>query len=40
MLEGRGVIPDLEARHNRAALLAGGDAQLDAAIEALKKRAR
>ncbi len=38
LIEGRGVAPDIEIKHNRASLLAGGDAQLDAAIEAAIKR--
>jgi carboxyl-terminal processing protease len=32
LIEGRGVIPDLEIKWNRLSLLAGNDAQLDAAI--------
>jgi carboxyl-terminal processing protease len=32
LIEGRGVIPDVELKWNRASLLAGSDAQLDAAI--------
>jgi C-terminal processing protease CtpA/Prc len=38
MLEGLGVKPDIEIEHNRAALLAGRDLQLEAAIEAVMKR--
>ncbi|MGH9769200.1 MAG: S41 family peptidase [Blastocatellia bacterium] len=37
-IEGRGVAPDIEIKHNRAALLSGRDAQLDAAVEAVIKR--
>ncbi|HKX33353.1 MAG TPA: S41 family peptidase [Blastocatellia bacterium] len=37
-LEGRGVTPDLEVQPERAALLAGHDPQLDAAVEAVVKR--
>ena len=33
LIEGRGVIPDLEVKQTRTALLAGGDAQLAAAIK-------
>jgi carboxyl-terminal processing protease len=33
LIEGRGVIPDVEVKRNRSSLLAGRDAQLDAAIE-------
>jgi carboxyl-terminal processing protease len=41
LLEGRGVPPDVEVKHTRASLLAGHDAQLEAAIEELlKKRPR
>ncbi|MEP7342075.1 MAG: S41 family peptidase [Acidobacteriota bacterium] len=32
LIEGRGVIPDVELKWNRASLLAGSDAQIDAAI--------
>jgi carboxyl-terminal processing protease len=32
LIEGRGVIPNLELKWNRASLLAGKDAQLDAAV--------
>lgn len=39
-IEGRGVAPDIEIKHNRAALLSGHDAQLDAAIEAVMKRSQ
>jgi carboxyl-terminal processing protease len=37
LIEGRGVIPDVEARYDRASLLAGRDAQLEAAIEQIRK---
>ncbi len=33
LIEGRGVIPDVEVKWNRASLLAGRDAQLNAAVE-------
>ena len=36
LVEGRGVIPDLEVRWNRKALLSGHDSQLDAAIKLLQ----
>ncbi|HEU0184324.1 MAG TPA: S41 family peptidase, partial [Blastocatellia bacterium] len=38
MIEGRGVIPDIEAPYNRASLLAGHDAQLEAAVEQIRKK--
>ena len=37
LIEGRGVIPDVEARYDRASLLAGRDAQLEAAVEQIRK---
>lgn len=37
LIEGRGVIPDLEMKWNRASLLAGHDAQLDTAVEQLTR---
>jgi C-terminal processing protease CtpA/Prc len=37
LIEGRGVIPDFEARYDRASLLAGHDAQLEAAVEQIRK---
>ncbi|HXF05498.1 MAG TPA: S41 family peptidase [Blastocatellia bacterium] len=37
MLEGRGVVPDIEIRLTRRALLDGGDPALEAAIEYLQK---
>jgi carboxyl-terminal processing protease len=40
LIEGRGVIPDVEVKFDRRALLEGRDAQLDAAIEQIKKRVR
>ena len=36
VLEGRGVIPDVEVRLDRAALLQDRDPQLEAAIEAIQ----
>src|SRR5262245_7309209 len=38
LLEGRGVAPDVEVKLTRASLLAGRDAQLEAAIEELGKK--
>jgi carboxyl-terminal processing protease len=38
VVEGRGVIPDLEVNLTRAGLLRGEDAQLDAAIQYVKNR--
>lgn len=37
LIEGRGVIPDIEARYDRSSLLAGRDAQLEAAVERIRK---
>jgi carboxyl-terminal processing protease len=37
LIEGRGVIPDVEARYDRASLLAGRDSQLEAAVEQIRK---
>ncbi len=37
LIEGRGVFPDVEVRYDRASLLAGHDAQLEAAVEHLRK---
>jgi len=37
LLEGRGVIPDIEAKQTRIALLAGQDAPLDAAVRFILK---
>jgi carboxyl-terminal processing protease len=37
LIEGRGVTPDVEARYDRASLLAGRDAQLEAAVEQIRK---
>jgi carboxyl-terminal processing protease len=37
LIEGRGVIPDIEARYDRASLLAGRDAQLEAAVKQIRK---
>ncbi len=38
LIEGRGVAPDIEAKHTRASLLAGRDEMLEAAIEVLRKK--
>ncbi len=40
LIEGRGVIPDIEVKWNRASLLAGRDAQLDAAVEEIRQSQR
>jgi carboxyl-terminal processing protease len=37
LIEGRGVIPDIEARYDRASLLAGRDTQMEAAVEQIRK---
>ena len=37
LIEGRGVIPDVEAKQTRKSLLAGGDAQLEAAVKFILK---
>lgn len=37
LIEGRGVIPDVEVKYDRASLLAGRDAQLEAAVEQIRK---
>jgi carboxyl-terminal processing protease len=37
LIEGRGVIPDVEIKLSRAALLAGSDTQLDAAVASIQK---
>ncbi len=37
LVEGRGVIPDVEVKYDRASLLAGRDAQLEAAVEQIRK---
>lgn len=39
LIEGRGVIPDIEVRLSRSELLKGSDSQLDAAIKQIKKQA-
>ena len=39
LIEGHGVIPDVEVKLSRAALLKGSDPQLDAAIREIRKRA-
>jgi len=40
MIEGRGVAPDVEVKLTRRSLLEGRDAQLDAAIEQIKKQSK
>jgi len=40
LIEGRGVLPDVPVKLARAALLAGRDMSLEAAVLALQKRAR
>jgi carboxyl-terminal processing protease len=40
LIEGRGVVPDVEVKLKRGALLEGRDTQLEAAIEQVKKHAR
>jgi carboxyl-terminal processing protease len=40
LIEGRGVIPDVEVKLTRRSLLEGRDAQLDAALEQIKKQVR
>ncbi|HMY73967.1 MAG TPA: S41 family peptidase, partial [Blastocatellia bacterium] len=40
LIEGRGVIPNIESKWDRASLLAGRDAQLDAAIAQLAQSQR
>jgi len=37
LIEGRGVIPDIEVKYDRASLLAGRDAQLEAAVEQIRE---
>lgn len=37
LIEGRGVIPDVESKQTRKALLSGGDAQLEAAVTTILK---
>jgi C-terminal processing protease CtpA/Prc len=39
VVEGRGVIPDLEVNLTRAGLLRGEDAQLDAALQYIRRKA-
>lgn len=39
LIEGHGVIPDIEVKLSRTALLRGSDPQLDAAIKQIRKRA-
>lgn len=38
LIEGRGVIPDVQAALTRKALLEGHDSQLEAAVEQIKKK--
>lgn len=40
LIEGSGVAPDVEVKHTRASLLAGRDAQLEAAVAELQKSTR
>lgn len=40
LIEGRGVIPDIEVKWNRASLLTGRDIQLESAIEQILKRSK
>lgn len=40
LIEGRGVIPDIEVKWNRASLLSGRDIQLESAIEQILKRSK
>ena len=40
MIEGRGVIPDLDVQLTRAELLKGKDLQLDAAIQRIRGSSR
>lgn len=37
LIEGRGVIPDIESKQTRKSLLTGGDAQLEAAVKSILK---
>ena len=37
LIEGRGVIPDIESKQTRKSLLSGGDAQLEAAVKSILK---
>jgi carboxyl-terminal processing protease len=40
LIEGRGIIPDIEVKWNRNSLLSGRDMQLESAIEQIVKRSR
>jgi C-terminal processing protease CtpA/Prc len=40
LIDGRGVRPDIEVSLSRDGLLAGRDAQLEAAVEYIKKQTR
>jgi carboxyl-terminal processing protease len=40
LIEGRGVIPDIEVKWNRASLLNGRDIQMESAIEQILKRSK
>jgi carboxyl-terminal processing protease len=40
LIEGRGVAPDVEVKHTRRSLLEGRDAQLEAAIDQIKKHSK
>lgn len=40
VIEGRGVAPDIEVKHTRRLLLEGRDAQLEAAIEQIRKQSK
>jgi carboxyl-terminal processing protease len=40
LIEGRGVIPDIEVKWNRSSLLNGRDIQLESAIEQILKRSK
>jgi carboxyl-terminal processing protease len=40
LIEGRGVIPDIEVKWNRSSLLSGRDLQLESAIEQILKRSK
>jgi C-terminal processing protease CtpA/Prc len=40
LVEGKGVAPDLEIKLTRRSLLEGRDAQLEAAVEVLRKQSR
>jgi carboxyl-terminal processing protease len=40
VIEGRGVTPDVEVKFTRRSLLEGRDAQLEAAIDQIKKQSK